>query len=278
MNDLTPTAIVEQLATSMLPKHILCFDQVGSTMDIAREQLRLVSDDALPLLIVADEQTAGRGRLKRSWVAPPESAILFSLVLRPSALAPSQAAMLVWMAGVALCEGIAAATHLNPRLKWPNDVMVDLSQQHLVGTHNRASDYGKIAGILLESSSTAKSVRWAIVGCGINVSASPPLGETRYPSTNIQTAQQAPVSRLLLLRAILQRMDYWYSILHAGNVEMLFQQWRSLLITLGNHVQVTTTEGTLQGFAEDVEPSGALCIRDAQGKIHHISSGDVGVI
>jgi BirA family biotin operon repressor/biotin-[acetyl-CoA-carboxylase] ligase len=266
MNDLTPETILAGLSATLVPRRVLCFSQVGSTMDIAREQLRLLDAADLPLLVVADEQTAGRGRLKRSWRAPAGSALLFSLALRPTWLVPMQAPMLIWMAGIALCEGIADVCGVMPRLKWPNDVMlVQDAVPH------------KVVGILLESGSAAHSVSWAILGCGINVAASPPVGTTRYPTTHLEAIVGDTVSRLALLQAILRRFDVWYQYLQDGRHDRLFVTWRGLLLTIGQYVNVDTVSGPVSGYAEDVEPGGALRVRDADGVVHVIASGDVGI-
>jgi BirA family biotin operon repressor/biotin-[acetyl-CoA-carboxylase] ligase len=134
----------------------------------------------------------------------------------------------------------------------------------------------KIAGILLESSSSSSHLDWAIIGCGLNVHASPPLDMSlRYPASNLDAALGRTVPRLPLLRAILQRMDYWYNQLEAGAYHQLFTAWRALLVTLGQQVHIQTDAGVLRGLAEDVDTSGALRLRDKGGQVHVITTGDV---
>lgn len=285
---LTPTAILDNLGTTALPRSVRCYAEVSSTMDVAREALEHAPPTAFPLLVLADSQTAGRGRLQRSWVAPPGSALLFSLALRPDWLPPARAHTLIWMTGVALCAGIAAATGLQPRLKWPNDVLLPLvpdtaraasasPAQTASQPESAPAGWGKVAGILLEMSSTANAIERAIIGCGLNVSAHP-SGEMplRYPATNLAAALGRPVERLALLRALLKHLDHWYTRLQCAEFDHLFATWRGLLLTLGHEVHIQTDTGPLVGYAEDVEPSGALRLRDAAGRIHVISSGDVG--
>jgi BirA family biotin operon repressor/biotin-[acetyl-CoA-carboxylase] ligase len=258
-------------------------------MDVAREQLQQATADQLPLLILADFQSAGRGRLQRPWFAPPSTALIFSLVLRPHWLPSEQATALVWLMGVALCEAIAAETALTPVLKWPNDVLLpapttDEDEQENAGS--LTSHAGpKVAGILIESGSVlrqpppgsdsgpASVVDWAILGCGLNISASPPADvPLRYPATNLVEAAGRPVPRLPLLRTLLVRMDHWYVALQNGEYERLFTTWRALLSTLGHEVEVQTAGGLLRGYAEDVDTSGALRLRDAAGQIHTITN------
>ncbi len=258
-------SILEGLATTVLPRHVLYYLQVSSTMDIARERLRHGSADEFPLLVVTDEQTAGRGRQKRVWMAPAQSALLFSLALRPTWLASVNAQALVWMASVSVCEGIAHETGLTPRLKWPNDVLIPYMDGAL----------GKAAGILLELSSSA-AIDWAIIGCGINVSASPGAEiASIYPPTHIMSTLDRPVSRLALLQAVVRRMDFWLQALQRGERNQLYAIWRKLLITIGQEVQVQTASGIVSGRAEDVDILGSLYVRDADGILHVVMTGDV---
>ncbi len=263
---LTADTVLHDLPTTELPRRVLCYEQVSSTMDTAREQIGQRSAEEFPLLVLAEEQTAGRGRMGRPWSAPAGSALLFSLVLRPHWLNPADAAALVWMTGVSLCEGIAAVTPLQPRLKWPNDVL--LPDAH--------SGMRKVAGILLEASSTESRMDWATIGCGLNVHASPPPDSNLlYPAGDLAAALGGPLPRLPLLRAILVRLDHWYNRLHNGERDALFAIWRRLLVTPGQQVRVQTSAGEIAGLAEDVEPSGSLRIVDAAGQIHIVSNGDV---
>jgi BirA family biotin operon repressor/biotin-[acetyl-CoA-carboxylase] ligase len=270
---LTPEAIRHNLGTSEIPRRVLCYARASSTMDVARAHLNEQPADAFPLLVQADEQTAGRGRMRRPWASAPGTSLLFSLVLRPQwHFPPDDAAMLVWLAGVSLCEGIASMTPLQPRLKWPNDVLLPLPAQ----LAQAPVGMGKIAGILLESSSSQAGLTWAIIGCGLNVSDSPPPDAAlRYPATNLAAALGQPVPRLPLLRAILTRLDFWYAHLRRGDHGPLFETWRSLLHSLGQHVVINLPDGVLEGTAEAVDRSGALHVRDAAGTLHAVTNGDV---
>jgi BirA family biotin operon repressor/biotin-[acetyl-CoA-carboxylase] ligase len=179
--------------------------------------------------------------------------------------------MLVWMAGVSVCEGIAAATSLLPRLKWPNDVLLPLGQQDAA-----QGKMGKVAGILLESSSSHEQVNWAVIGCGLNVNDSPPIEmQMLYPAVSLAAVCGQPVPRLPLIRAILQRLDFWCTCIQTGDHAALFVAWRNLLITLGQQVRIQTERGILAGLAETVDSSGSLYVRDDAGTLHTITSGDV---
>jgi BirA family biotin operon repressor/biotin-[acetyl-CoA-carboxylase] ligase len=269
---LTPDAVLHNLGTNEIPRQVICYTLVSSTMDIAREQARAWPAEIFPVLVLAEEQTAGRGRMKRPWLGSPGEALLFSLALRNLwGLPPTRAHMLIWMAGVSVCEGIAAVTPLQPCLKWPNDVLLPLGNQQTV-----SGGMGKVAGILLESSSSQEQINWAIIGCGLNVNDSPPVEmQMRYPATSLAAVLCQPVPRLPLMHAILQRMDFWYTCIQEGEHDALFVAWRDLLVTLGQQVTIQTDNGILTGLAEAVDLSGALHVRDEAGKLHSITNGDV---
>jgi BirA family biotin operon repressor/biotin-[acetyl-CoA-carboxylase] ligase len=264
---LDPTLILHDLRTQQLPGAVRWYPQVESTMDLAREWLQTSS--ATTLLVGADEQTAGRGRQGRRWIAPAGSALLSSLALRPPWLHAANATVLVQFAAVALCEAVIAQG-IPARLKWPNDL--------LVPTAPGASTLGKAAGILLEAQSDGAQRVAAIIGIGINVSAAPPAEQTRYPATHLSAASGRPISRLELMQTLLRRLDAWYVRLADGESAALFAAWRTHLHTLGQFVQIELAHGSVRGIAEDVAPNGTLLVRDEHGTLHQISSGDVGLI
>jgi BirA family biotin operon repressor/biotin-[acetyl-CoA-carboxylase] ligase len=267
-----PASIAADLPTATLPRTIRCYDAVESTMDVARQLLPTLGDEQLPLLVTADLQTAGRGRLGRRWEAPPGTALLLSLALRPAWLRPERGVALVWMAAVALCEAVEAVAPVTAALKWPNDLLLPL------GAAGQGVSYAKAAGILLEVGTGARGLEWAIIGCGVNVHAAPLVAATRYPATSLAAASGGPTSRLALLRALLRRLDYWHGALLAGDERELFAAWRGRLLTLGRPVRVETPGGPVEGLAEEVDGDGALLVRGAAGALQAVTSGDVGLL
>ncbi|PDW01805.1 biotin--[acetyl-CoA-carboxylase] ligase [Candidatus Viridilinea mediisalina] len=257
---------------------LACHTQVASTMDLARTLVQQQPAAPLPGLIVADEQTAGRGRQGRPWLAPPGTALLFSLALRPTWMPPQQGVALVWMLAVALSEAVEAVSPLRPALKWPNDLLVatNLSKEDTQNSaHRFPANWAKTAGILLDVQLSAERIEWAILGCGVNLRAAPPPEATPYPTTSLAAAG-AMVERLPLLTALVARLAFWYEQLANGAANTLFLAWRSRLITLGQPVSIITANGTLVGYATDVTPNGSLVVRDQAGSLHTIASGDVG--
>ncbi|MBC8078298.1 MAG: biotin--[acetyl-CoA-carboxylase] ligase, partial [Chloroflexales bacterium] len=192
--------------------------------------------------------------------APPGSALLLSLLLRPRWLAPERAFALTMLAATSLCAAVEATTGLRPTLKWPNDVL--LAQ-------------AKVAGILAELHIHVGAIDWAVIGIGVNVRAHPPPDQTRYPATSLDAALSGAVNRLRLLRALLRQLDAGYGALRADGYDALFADWRAHLATLGQAVRVATPAGLLKGTAVDVTPAGALLVRAADGVLHTVTTGDV---
>ena len=272
INELTSEAIQRDLPTTVIGRAVRHYDQVGSTNDLAREQAR--AGHAEGLVFVADEQVAGRGRMGRGWVAPPGSSLLLSVLLRPTWLAPADAFTLTMLGGVALCEAIEQATAQPAALKWPNDLLLPV--QASGGPALR-----KAAGVLSEIELADQAIAWVIIGIGVNVNWAPQgivdARDLSEMATSVGAALGAPVDRLALLRALLVRLDQRYVALREGHGTELFTAWRARLATLGQPVNVQLPQGQLAGVAEDVEPSGALRLRDASGVLHTILAGDVGV-
>jgi BirA family transcriptional regulator, biotin operon repressor / biotin---[acetyl-CoA-carboxylase] ligase len=176
--------------------------------------------------------------------------------------------VLVQLASVALAEAVAAQG-IPTGLKWPNDVLVPAAPG--------VGDWAKVAGILLETQLDGTRLSSVVIGIGVNVSAAPPPELTRYPATSLQQAAGRPISRLALLRALLQRLDVWYNRIAGGSTAELFAAWRARLRTLGAPVTIDLADGVLEGLAEDVDASGALLVRDRSGALRRVASGDVGV-
>lgn len=260
--------LARRLRTTVVGQPLWHFQQVESTNDLVRAEARAGRSEGLA--IMAEEQASGRGRLGRGWAAPPGSSLLFSLLLRPSWLAPEAAFLLTMLAAVSLCEAVEAVIPVRAALKWPNDLMLP------AGGHEPR----KSAGILSELSLERGRVAWAIIGIGVNVNWSPAgLVDGRDlagTATSLSAAVGHSVDRLALLSELLSRLDERYLALRNGQREALFEAWAARLVTIGQHVSVRTPGGELRGQAEGVDSSGALQLREANGALHTVTAGDVG--
>jgi BirA family biotin operon repressor/biotin-[acetyl-CoA-carboxylase] ligase len=211
-------------------------------------------------VLVAEAQTAGRGRMGRAWLSPPGAALMFSVLLRPVAVPTARRGWIPLLAGVAVASAVAAVTGLDARLKWPNDV--------LVGER-------KLAGILAEQAADA-----IVVGVGINVS-------TRRDELPVVTATSlalegaARTGRRELLLAALGELERWYLAWSGGanpgdpDASGLRAEYRLRSITLGRPVQVEFPGGdAARGTALDIDTEGRLLMRTAGGPLA-VSAGDV---
>jgi BirA family biotin operon repressor/biotin-[acetyl-CoA-carboxylase] ligase len=246
--------------------------QTGSTnadlLDLAERGLNDGS------VLVAEEQTAGRGRQGRSWVSPPAgrgrqgrswvsppgTALTFSVLLRPEGIPPALLGWLPLTAGIATATAVRALTRLDARLKWPNDV--------LIGGH-------KLAGILAERAGNA-----VVVGIGLNVSADPgelPYGPGGLPPTSL-LAEGVPVARDVLLIEILRAFGQWYKTLSQEPDPQrigLLAQYVKLSATIGRDVRVELPGGALvSGTAVNIDPEGRLMVDTGTG-IYAVAAGDV---
>jgi BirA family biotin operon repressor/biotin-[acetyl-CoA-carboxylase] ligase len=257
LDSLSTEAIQAGLNTEFVGRKLVYLPEVGSTNDTAR----LLAQEGAPegSLVIADYQTSGRGRLARSWEAPAESSLLFSLVFRPP-MAPSQVQRLTMVCSLALVEAVEAETGLSVALKWPNDLLIDGA---------------KAGGILIEVVLAGEQVEFVIVGIGLNVNLDPTElpGELVMPATSLLERTGRQVARVSLLCAILQAIEARYIALREGHQPQ--EEWAERLVTLGHHVSVSGAEAALEGVAEGVDDDGALLVRRADGRLERILAGDV---
>jgi len=217
------------------------------------------------VVLVTDHQTAGRGRLGRSWEAPPGSSLLVSILLRPT-LAPEQLHLLSMAVAVAASDACDAVAGIRPRLKWPNDLVAVTP----------AGDERKLAGILAESSVRAGGVAAVVVGMGLNVEWPAELpAELAAVATALNHLGAAGVDREDLLVAILAGLAPVLDALEepAGR-DALLLRYRHLSATLGREVRVELPSGAIRGTAVDVSDDGHLLV-DLAGELVPVRAGDV---
>ena len=234
--------------------------ETGSTNADATEAA--LAGEPEGLIVVAEQQVAGRGRRDRSWVSPPGAGLTLSVLLRPGDVPSRQWGWLPLLAGVALRDAVHRITELDATLKWPNDLMV----------HDQ-----KCAGILAEVAGDA-----VVVGIGLNVTTRvgelPPV--TGLPATSLQIAGAKSTDREPLLKALLRSLQQWYVGWRdaGGDAEMcgLLGAYRRGCSTIGRDVRVELPAGDdVVGAAVDVDADGQLVVRTADGVDNRVSAGDV---
>ncbi|MDH3755031.1 MAG: biotin--[acetyl-CoA-carboxylase] ligase [Acidimicrobiia bacterium] len=212
------------------------------------------------VVLVADEQTSGRGRRGRAWSAASGDALLVSVLLRPTTQA-SDVGWVVSAAAIALVEACEVVGLDRARLKWPNDVVVT----------DPAGDR-KLAGILAESVVSGQSIAALVVGVGCNVAADMPAGLPE--ATSVDREAGRAVDRFELLSVWLGAFDRWLARLDGGDVAAVRGRYRELSATIGREVVVETDEGSFRGRALDVDVHGHLIVATADGE-RTVGAGDV---
>jgi BirA family biotin operon repressor/biotin-[acetyl-CoA-carboxylase] ligase len=264
------TTIMDQLdlSTRILGRELTYLPRTGSTNDVAKKLAIQGAPEGT--VVVTDEQTAGRGRLGRRWLAPAGTCLLCSILFRPN-LPPPQTQQVTMLCTLAATDAIKETAGLHVWLKWPNDLIVQSPTSNL-----QPPEWKKLAGILTETGLTGKHLDYAIIGIGINVNVELEMLPSLDPNaTSILAETGQAVDRGALLTRFLVEVEQRYEALKAGKSP--HQEWASRLATLGQRVRATTSEETLVGVAESVEKDGALLLRTPDGVRHRLTVGDVSL-
>ncbi len=257
--------IKSSLPTKIFGQHVTYFKSTHSTNEILKT---LAAEDAPEgALVVTEEQTAGRGRFSRTWVAPARSSLLMSLLFRPAFLPPNRTQWLTMLCALAATDAIHTVTGISAGIKWPNDLV---------------SGGRKLAGFLTELSVTGDTLDWVIVGMGLNVNldfsamSAPVDGQLlAETATSLQMLTGKPVSRAALMKAYLLQVEARYLALKAGVSPL--DEWRERLETLGQTISVQMPDKRLTGRAEGVSATGALLVRLDDGRVEEVLAGDVSL-
>jgi len=252
---LSQASIARNLETAFVGKNVIYYPQITSTMETARgEALRGVAEGTV---VIADKQTAGRGRLERGWLSP-EGCIALSVVLYPESKYLSS---MIMVASMAVVSAVNAITGLQPQIKWPNDVLINDK---------------KVCGILVESGTKDADTHYAVVGIGINVNIDAGcLKDVALPATSLSVELGGEVSRLEMVRRLLVEFERLYLLAKEGDA--VYRQWRDRLVTLGRQVTARCGEKVYEGTAEAVDSDGNLLLRQSGGDTIRIAAGDVSL-
>lgn len=231
------------------------YESVPSTNDVAA--LMAEHGAAEGSIVAANAQTSGRGRLGRSWASPPGAGLYVSAILRPAA---DVVPLITIAAGVAVADGVHAASGLRPRVKWPNDVYV----------RGR-----KLAGILAEAGSSGDGVPHVILGFGINLLTAAYPVDVAARATSIESELGRPADRGLVLAESLASLADRYASLQQGEHHIVVDAWRAWAADgLGRVVEWEAGGSTCRGVAQDIDASGALLVR-VDDAIVRVISGEV---
>jgi BirA family biotin operon repressor/biotin-[acetyl-CoA-carboxylase] ligase len=259
-------SIQAALAIRTFGRELIYLPTTGSTNDVAKDLAAQGSPEGT--VVLADEQTAGRGRMGRRWSAPPGACLLCSILFRPS-LPPTQAQRLTMLCSLAAADAVEGITGLQVAIKWPNDLVVK-SQS----AKPKAQGWRKLGGVLTETGVVGESLEFVVVGIGVNVNVEPHLLPTLAPhATSILAEGGRPIDRLALLIALLAGVEQRYEALQAGSSP--HAEWAARLAALGRPVEANAPEGALAGVAEAVDEDGALLLRTPDGALHRLLAADV---
>jgi BirA family biotin operon repressor/biotin-[acetyl-CoA-carboxylase] ligase len=249
--NITPS-ITLGLKTSFIGRKVVYYPVLTSTMDTAR-QLALQGAD-VGTVVIAGEQTTGKGRLKRGWISPAGN-IALSIILYPDI---PDLPYLMMIASLSVVHSIETVADFKPQIKWPNDILIDAK---------------KVGGILIENEVKGNKVAFSIMGIGINID----LNVAAYPEISATAASLKSKNgwefRIKIIRSLLREFEKLY--LQLPDSRSIFQAWRSRLVTLGQKVIATSGNHVIEGIADSVDESGALIIRETEGRLTRVVAGDV---
>lgn len=255
-----PAALKAALGNSLFSKRILHHERIDSTNRLLKELALKGSPEGT--LVLAEEQTAGRGRRGRTWVSPAGSNLLFSILLRPS-LEPGKVFTLTMILALETADTLRRAAGLPVLIKWPNDL-------YLGGK--------KLAGILTEFSARDTTVDHVILGMGINLNWHPPVDEgIRYSATSLQAETGTRFSRNDLLLEILRGLEVSYGEVLRGEIDGYYRRWNDLSLILGRQVTIESESEILEGKAVRIDETGALILEEPDGSTRKILCGDVSL-
>jgi len=247
------------LSTKEIGRHVISFDSIDSTNSFAKKVDRSTAPHGT--VVIADEQTAGRGRLQRNWVSAKGENLLFSVLIYPD-FALEKIALLPFSGSLAVADAIEEVTGLSPTCKWPNDVLID----------NR-----KVCGMLLESASGPGGIERIVLGIGVNVNQQEFPEELRYKASSLRNESGIAVDRVRMLSAILNALELRYEQLASFPPDRLLNDWKMKALLFGKKIIVLESEFSYTATALDVAEDGSLIIAMEDGMKRNIFAGDVSL-
>lgn len=245
--------------TKVIGRDIRVFEQTTSTNDVVEKLARDGVKEGV--VVFAESQTQGRGRLGRAWHSPGRKGLWFSILLRPQ-LRPQEITQLTVAAATAIWRAIHAETGISAEIKWPNDILI------------RGK---KVVGILTELSAEVDRVKHVTLGIGVdvNLTAGEMPADLRKSATSLRIESGKLVSRAELATAMLRELDQDYARVVVGGFAKLADEWEQRCTTIGQQVVVSLGPRKIQGRAESLDDDGALLVRTEHGHIERVIGGDV---
>jgi len=256
---LSPDKIQRTISTLRLGKKIHCFGTIPSTNLKAQALAKQGAADGE--IVIAEEQTHGKGRMGRGWVSPPYLNLYLSVILRPK-ISPTLAPQFTLMSAVAIADTVQSILSFPPEIKWPNDILVDRK---------------KIAGVLTESSCEPDRILFVIIGIGINLNFSREMmpESIQEKATSVLILTQRPVDRNAFTCRLIQSLDQCYGELENGGFASIMQRWDNYFRLRGKKVTVEMPDRRVSGRVEGIDTDGTLILMGEGGDRERIVAGDV---
>ena len=249
----------EGLNTKNFGKKIVFLHEAISTNDFAKKLANYGADEGT--VIFAEEQSAGKGRLGRTWISP-RGGLYFSIILKPK-IKVSDAVKLVFVASLAVAETIRDLYGLNTETKWPNDVLVDGK---------------KVCGILAETSSIGERLKFVVLGVGVNANFNVKEAfpkELQESATSLQDMLGRKVEIEKLFKKLLERLEKLYTLFLKNGFTQILEKWKKFASFLVCQVEVLSDSQKWSGTALDVEEDGSLSLKLENGTVKRFLSGDI---
>lgn len=251
--------ILSTLASKQFGKNIVSFDTIDSTNTFAKTLTKTAAPQGT--VIIAEQQTEGRGRLQRNWISEDGKNLLFSVILYPE-FDLKKISLLPFAGSLAVADAIESVTELSPTCKWPNDVLIN----------NK-----KVCGMLLETSSGNSGIERIILGIGLNVNQVEFSDDLRHKATSLKIECGLDVDRIRLLVKILEELENRYEQLSRFPAGQLLNDWRMKALLFGKKITVLESEFSFTATAIDVADDGSLIIQTDDGHKRNIFAGDVSL-
>ena len=252
--------IESRLNTARMGRPVFCFDEITST----NQYIKKIAEEGAPegTLVIADEQTKGKGRSGRVWKTPKGTAVAMSLLLRPH-MPPSKISMVTLVMGLSVTRACTDLYDLQAGIKWPNDVVVDGK---------------KLCGILTELSMELMTVNYVVIGTGINVNVREFPEELSSTATSLLLQLGHETGRAELIACCMKYFEQYYECFEQTvDLSLLMDEYNSLLLNRNRIVRVLDPAGEYQGLALGINREGELLVRREDGSVTKVYAGEVSV-
>lgn len=240
-------------------KNCVCLERVDSTNEEAKRQAAAGADEGL--LVTAEYQYAGKGRLGRSWEDKGGQDIAMSILLKPS-ISPMEASQLTLVAGLAAAETVKRAAAIDVKIKWPNDIVFEGK---------------KLVGILTEMSASMERVNYAVVGIGINVNSLSFSDEIKDRAVSLSMLTGRSFNRAEIISLFMSIFMPMYKVFCTSGLRDFVEKYNSACVNVGKRVRAVSRTGTAEGIALGIDGSGCLLIKNDSGQVISVMSGEVSV-